>query len=49
MIGSFFYSYQDYTYSSLLNTSLERDNSIGWERSENLGQDSSLGWEKEKT
>ena len=37
------------TYSSLPNTSLGRDNSLGWEKSENLGQDSSLGWEKEKT
>ena len=43
MIGSFFYSYQDYTYSSLPNTSLERDNSLGWETSENLGRSSSLG------
>ena len=36
-------------YSSLPNTSLGQDNSLGWGKSENLGRDSSLGWEKEKT
>ena len=36
-------------YTSLSNTSLGRDNSLGWEKSENRGLDSSLGWEKEKT
>ena len=36
-------------YSSLPNTSLGQDNSLGRGKSENLGQDSSLGWKKEKT
>ena len=41
--------HQVLSYSSLPNTSLGQDNSLGWEKSENLGQHSSLGWEKEKT
>ena len=36
-------------YSSLSNTGLGQDNSLGWEKSENLGRNSSLGWKEEKT